>query len=218
MQSESIARKVHRQTKPASKLRLPAGKPLSAPNLNKLRKFLAGTKAMEMNLAEVVLVFGIRQRTRKRESVSLSSEESESIDWIITRHHYGLPQETIICSSAQVEELWNFTKCIGEGYLGSGTAHFVNWIRQKVQLFRHDVIWLTPSEAEIIEEIKLRFRSGGAWTLPIDPDGVEEHDDQGMIEEFDDPESGSIAREEEQFDLRAWRSIDWFDRSQPPDP
>jgi hypothetical protein len=53
------------------------------------------------------------------ESVSLSSEETETIDWIITRHHYELPLETIICSPAQIEDLWNFTNdTIGEGYLG----------------------------------------------------------------------------------------------------
>jgi hypothetical protein len=57
MQSESIARKVHGQTKPAPKLRLPAGQPLSAPELKKLRKFLTGAKAMKMSTAEVALAF-----------------------------------------------------------------------------------------------------------------------------------------------------------------
>jgi hypothetical protein len=119
MQSESIARKVHGQTKPAPKLRLPAGQPLSAPELKKLRKFLTGAKAMKMSTAEVALAFSVRQRMRKVESVSLSSEETETIDWIITRHHYELPLETIICSPAQIEDLWNFTNdTIGEGYLG----------------------------------------------------------------------------------------------------
>jgi len=217
MQSESIARKVHKQTKPAPRLRLPFGQPLPGLELKNLRKFLAAAKAMEMDLAEIGLVSDIRQRIRKGECVSLSGEESQAIDWIITRHHYELPLETIVCSTAQIEDLWKFTECIGEGYLGSGTAHFVNWIRQKVRLFRHDVIWLTPRESETIEEIKLRFRPRGAWTVPIDPDGVEEYDGQGTIEGYNDPEAGPVAREEDQFDLRAWRSIDWFDRSQPLD-
>jgi hypothetical protein len=146
---------------------------------------------------------------RKGKSVTLSNAESGTIDWIITRQHYELPQETTICSSAHIEELWNFTECIGEGRLTPAAVNFVSWIRQKVQLFRHDIVWLTPKEVESIEGIKLRFRERSAWQLPIDPDGVEENDD---------PDGYPVEREEDPFESQVWHSIDWYDRPEPTIP
>jgi hypothetical protein len=202
MVSDSIARKVRKQTKAVPKLELPHGRPLSSSEVKKLRKFLTAATT-ELNPAEAASVGGIRQRTKTPRNVSLSADESAIIDWIITRLHYELPPETIICSSTQIDELWDFTGCIGEECLIPATANFVNWIRQKVRLFRHDVVWLTPREAEIIEEIKLILRQPGAWSLP------------DVVEEDDDP----VERDDvDPFELRVWGSIDWYDRLEPDFP
>jgi hypothetical protein len=210
MSSDSIALKVRKQTKAAPKLELPHGQPLSSAEVKKLRKFLATAATMQLNPREEASVSGIRQTMKTPRNISLSAEESASIDWIITRRHCELPPETIICSSAQINELWNFTECIGEGRLTPAAANFVNWIRQKVRMFRHDVVWLTPREAEHIEEIKLRFRQPGAWLRPIDQDGVEENDD---------PDGYPVEREDvDPFEQRLWESIDWNDRSEPALP
>jgi len=59
-------------------------------------------------------------------NVSLSAEESAIVDRIITRLHYELPPETILCSPAQIAELWDFTECRGEERLTPAMAYFVN--------------------------------------------------------------------------------------------
>jgi hypothetical protein len=131
------------------------------------------------------------------------------IDWIITRQHYGSAPNTTVCSSAQIEELWKFTNdCIGEGP-PLKVMRFLNWIRPKIILFRHDIVWLKPGEVESIEGIKLRFRPGGAWQLPTDADGVEENDD---------PDGYLVERVEDPFESQVWRSIDWYDRPEPTLP
>ena len=143
-------------------------------------------------------------------NVSLSAEESAIVDRIITRLHYELPPETILCSPAQIAELWDFTECRGEERLTPAMAYFVNWIHQKVLLFRHQVVWLKPEEAEGIQEIKLWLSGPGDRMPPIDQDGVEESDD---------PDGYPVEREEvDPFEQRLWRSIDWFDRAEPEFP
>jgi hypothetical protein len=210
MSSVSIARKVHRQTKAAPKLELPHDRVLSSPEVRKLRKFLGAAAAMELNATEAASVDYLRHSMKTPRHVSLSADERAIVDWIVTKRHYELPPDTIICAPAQIEELWSFTECIGQRTSDPRCSEFFNWIRQKVRLFRHDVIWLTPWEFQSVEGIQQRFSQSGAWRLPIDPDGVEENDDP----DFYPAEPDAV----DPFDLHVWRSIDWNDRSAPELP